>query len=290
MPAYLVEVPENQRVNNRHALSVFAADETDARTAAKMQFPEDPDELWDVVATVTEVVAGVELKDAGTGWTMWCRVSGAAGQTAGFDPYIVEVDGLDKNLYRSKNVSGSNRRHIGSVAIDGGGTGYAVNDILTAAGGTGPRSATFRVTGQAAGVINAVELVDPGEYRELPTLAANAVTGGSGSGATLDLTQADEGSYEALMGQMVTGLNASPDIDNAAVDFSEGGAGARELTVASAGDSIGDATVEFECRQNGTPFDPLVGTITDEGAAGAALTVEIPASPLAPPRVSTYTT
>lgn len=288
MPAYLVEIPENKRVNNRNALSVFAANVTDARTAAKMQFPEDPDALWDTVATVTEVVAGVALADAGSGWTAWCRVSGAAGMTAGFDPFIVNVDGLDKNLFSQKFVSGVNRQHIGTVAVNAGGTGYAVNNILTAVGGVFTRAAIFRVITVSTGVITSVELVDPGEYSELPSLTANAVTGGTGTNATLDLTQAAQGSYEALMAQMVTGLNGSPDIAAADVDLSEGGAGARALTVAAAGDSLGDGTVEFEVRQNGTPFAPLVSTITDGGAAGAALTVAIPASPLAPPRVSTF--
>lgn len=288
MPAYLVELPENKRVNNRNALSVFAVDETDARTAAKMQFPEDPDALWDVVATVTEVIAGVELADAGTDWTAWCRVSGAAGQTSGFDPFIVEVDGRDKDLYANKNVSGDNRRHIGSVAVNDGGTGYVIDDILTANGGVFTRAATFRVTTVSTGVITGIELVDPGEYTELPSLTANAVSGGTGTAATVDFTQADQESYEALMAQMVTGLLGSPDIAGAEVDLSEGGAGVRQLTVASIADNIGDANVEFEVRQNGTAFDPLVGTITSGGVAGAALTVAIPASPLAPPRVSTF--
>lgn len=78
--------------------------------------------------------------------------------------------------------------YVDSVTIDGGGTGYAVNDILTVAGGTSTHAATLRVTSVAAGVIDGIKVEQAGAYTADPTLAANAVTGGTGSGATMDLT------------------------------------------------------------------------------------------------------
>lgn len=297
MPAYLVELPQPYRVEGVNALSVFAADETGARQAAEGQFDGDASALWSTLATVTEIVAGVDLADAGKGWSGYCRVRGAAGQTAGFDPFIAEADGNDRNLAQGR--LGRNRKHLSesSITINDGGTGYSVDEIITLGGGTldanAGRAATFRVTSVSTGVIDGLELVDPGEYTELPNLTATTDTTNSGSGnddVDLTLAQADEGSYEAIMAQMVTELLGSPDIAGASVDMSEGGSGARLLTVAtgSGGDDLGDATVEFEYRQNGTAFDPLVGTITDEGLATAALTVAIPASPLAPARVSRF--
>lgn len=77
-----------------------------------------------------------------------------------------------------------------AVHAGGGGTGYVVNDTLTVNGGTGT-SATIRVTGVAAGVINAVQVLTVGSYTANPgTLSGNAVTGGTGTGATMDLTMA----------------------------------------------------------------------------------------------------
>lgn len=284
MPAYLVELPEHRRVNDSNALVVFAADVAGARSAAAGRFDGDAAALWNTVATVTEVVAGTTLADAGTGWSVFCRVSGGAAQTAGFDPFIVNVDGFGKDPALGR--LGPDRKHIGAVALNDGGTAtYVIDDILTAVGGTFTRAATFRVITVSTGVITAVELVDPGEYSVLPSLTANAVSGGGGTLALLDLTVAVANSYEALLAQVVSGLLGSPDIANAAVDFSEGAAGARLLTAASIADGIGDATLEFEVRNNGVAFAPLVGTITGGGIAAAVLTVAIPASPLAPPRV-----
>lgn len=288
MPAYLVEIPSNKRVADADTLVVFAADVAGARAAAAGHFDGDAAALWNTVATVTEIVAGVNLGDAGDGWSMYIRISGAAGQTAGFDPYIVEVDGLSKDLY-SNNAS-KVRLHVGSVALnDGGVATYVVDDILTAAGGTvapGGRAATFRVITVNTGVITAVELVDPGEYTVMPPLTANAVTGGGGSGALMDLTQAAGGSYEAIMAQALTEVLASPDIQDATLDLSEGASGARLFTVAgTTNDDLGDGTLEIEMRQHGVAFAPLLSTVTHEGLADAVLSVAIPASPLAPARV-----
>lgn len=283
MPAYLVELPSNKRVFDTDTLVVFAADEAGARSAAAGQFDGDAAALWSSVATVTEIVAGTTLAQSGDGWSAYCRVSDAAGQSV--DPLVVEADGLTRDP--TQGILGAHRLHIGGVAIDGGGSSYQVDDIVSAAGGTAVRAATFRVTSVSTGTIDGIELVDPGEYTELPSLSANAVTGGNGSGATLDLTQAAVGGYEAILAQMVTNLNAQTDIANAAIDLSESASGARLFTVASGsgGDDLGDGTVEFEVRHNGTAFAPLVSTITDEGSATDALTVAIPASPIAPPRV-----
>lgn len=286
MPAFLVELPSDKRVQGADALVVFAANEAGARAAAQGQFDGDFNTLWgDAETTVTEVVAGAALADAGAGWFVYGRIEGGAAQTVGFDPFIFTVDGLDRNPAAGR--LGTAQKHIGAVAInDGGMATYIVDEILTAAGGTFTRAATFRVTSVNTGVIDGIEVVDPGEYTELPSLTANAVTGGSGSAALMDLTVAAEGSYEALLAQVVSALGANPDITGADLDLSEGGSGARLLTLASIGDGIGDATVTFEVRQNGVAFAPLVSTITDGGAAGAALTVAIPASPIAPARVT----
>lgn len=285
MPAYLVEIPSNKRVQDVDTLVVFAADVAGARSAAAGHFSGDAAAIWNTLATVTEVVAGTDLADAGSGWSGYVRISGGAAQTV--DPLVVEVDGLTRD--QAQGILGANRLHVGSsITINGGGTGYAADDIITISGGTFTRAATARVTTVSTGVITGIELVDPGEYSVLPTLSSATTTndGAGNDDADLDFVQADVGSYEAILAQLVTGLNAQADIAGAAVDFSEGASGARLFTAAAVSDGIGDATLEVEIRQNGTAFAPLVSTITHEGVAAAVLTAAIPASPLAPANVT----
>lgn len=285
MPNFLVQIPENKRIRDVDTLIVFAADAADARIAAEAHFDGDAAPMWATVATVTELVVGAELADAGDGWSMYARISGAAGQTVGFDPFIVEVDGLDAN--QAEGRLGTPRKHLDGALNDGGTATYIVDDILTAVGGTFTRAATFRVTSVDTGVIDGLELVDPGEYTELPAImTANPVTGGGGTVALVDLTQFAEGSYEALLAQMVTGLLGSPDIEDTTLDLSEGGIGTRLLTVSgTTNDDLGDGTLEFEVRQNGTVDANLVSTITDGGVADAVLSVAVAAIPIVPARV-----
>jgi hypothetical protein len=294
MPAYLVELPESQTYSQlgegATRMVIFAADVAGARRAAAGRFDGDGNALWNTEATVTEIVAGADLVDAGDldAWTAYVRVSGGAAQTV--DPIIANVDALNNN--QAAGRSRTDRFSVGSIALNSGGTAtYVIDDILTAAGGTiapGGRAATFRVITVSTGVITAVELVDPGDYIVAPTpLTANPVTGGGGTNATIDLTLALEGSYNMLLARLTSELAANADL-TASLDLSEGAAGARLLTVATIGDNIGDATLECEIRHNGTAETVLVSTITHEGIAGAVLTAAIPASPIAPPRIHAF--
>jgi hypothetical protein len=69
-----------------------------------------------------------------------------------------------------------------------GGTGYTVDDVLTVVGGTGGGGAyEFTVTAVGgSGEVTAVELTGSGYYTALPS-NPNSVTGGTGTGCTLDL-------------------------------------------------------------------------------------------------------
>ena len=81
------------------------------------------------------------------------------------------------------------KKSISAVAaIVAGGTGYAVNDILTVDGGTGT-AATLRVRTVAAGVVTAAVVETGGAYTVLPTVTPATVTGGTGNDdATFTLT------------------------------------------------------------------------------------------------------
>jgi len=292
MPNFIVALPESATYGNlgdaATQMIIFAADAAGARRAAAGRFDGDGNELWNTLATVTELVVGTDLADAGDNdaWTAYARITGGPAQTV--DPIVAEINGLNQDAAKGR-ITGTDRFHVGSIALNSGGVAtYVVDEILTAAGGTFTRAATFRVITVSTGVITAIELVDPGDYTVAPTpLTANPVTGGGGTAATIDLTMALEGSYHSLLARLTTSLAAFADL-TASLDLSEGAAGARLLTLATVGDGIGDAAIEVEFRHNGTAETVLVSTIVDEGIAAAVLTAAIPATPIAPPRIRTF--
>lgn len=81
-------------------------------------------------------------------------------------------------------------RHMATAAVNAGGTGYTVGDVLTIVGGTSTHVATLEVTSVAAGVVDGIRITNAGAYTADPTTSANAVTGGTGTGCTIDLTMA----------------------------------------------------------------------------------------------------
>lgn len=73
------------------------------------------------------------------------------------------------------------------MAVSAGGSGYAVDNIVTVSGGVGT-AATARVKSiGGGGTVTAVEMLNRGVYSILPASPANT-TGGAGSGLTLALT------------------------------------------------------------------------------------------------------
>jgi hypothetical protein len=88
-----------------------------------------------------------------------------------------------------------------SAVITAGGTGYTLNDIITLSGGTTggyyPATATVKVTAVSAGVITAVAMQTQGSYTAVPANPV-AVTGGTGSGATLTATWYNNGGARGL--------------------------------------------------------------------------------------------
>jgi hypothetical protein len=68
-----------------------------------------------------------------------------------------------------------------------GGTGYTVGDTLTVVGGTTGAAATVTVNAVSGGVITSASVIAGANYTVLPTNPVS-VTGGTGSGATFNLT------------------------------------------------------------------------------------------------------
>lgn len=91
-----------------------------------------------------------------------------------------------------------------ATAIVGGGTGYAIGNTITLAGGTSTQAVILTVTSVSAGVITGVSISTAGSYSALPTNPiAQASTTGSGTGATFNITS--WGIESIVMG--ITGTN-----------------------------------------------------------------------------------
>lgn len=90
---------------------------------------------------------------------------------------------------------------VSSVAITSGGTGYAVDDVLTFAGGTFGQAARVQVTSVSTGVITGLKIIDAGTYSSADLATSpNTPTGGSGSGASLTPTFGDQSSLHPRTG------------------------------------------------------------------------------------------
>lgn len=267
MPAFLVELPDSggkTLIGASNSIVVFALNAADARAMAANAFDGDSDALWnDAITTVTEIVEGLTLP-------------------SNFEfEIVVNNDGAGAGIAipaRFKAVGGVGNVAMESVVIGAAaGLSYIDDEIVTIDGGTFTRAATVRCEG--TGAVTAVDLVDPGEYTVLPTLdEMTTTTSGPGDDAlTLDGTAAPEESFEVLLGQMITLLNADPEIANADVDMSELLLGDRLLTIASLADGIGDSTVTVRLGAPVAGNVPgMLGAIVHEGVAAAVLTMALP--------------
>lgn len=98
--------------------------------------------------------------------------------------------------------------------VNSGGTGYTVGDVLTVTGGTGG-NCTLTVTAVSAGAVTTATLATTLSYTVLPTNPVS-VTGGTGSGATFNLSYG--------IGNSLTITNAgSGYVEQPTVTFSGGG-------------------------------------------------------------------
>ena len=86
--------------------------------------------------------------------------------------------------------------HVDTAAVGAsGGTGYAVDDIITITDGTKTHSATLRVTSESGGVIDGIQIEEGGAYTVDPDLTdttAHTVAPSGASGAQFDLTMNSE--------------------------------------------------------------------------------------------------
>jgi hypothetical protein len=207
-------------------------------------------------------VTAVTLTNAGTGYTSFPTATISVPTTAGGVQGVVSFT----------------RMYPSGYTIGSGGTGYTVGNVLTIVGGTPVTTAAqLTVSSVSGGVITAVTVSAANSYTVLPTNPVS-VTGGSGTGATFNLTYS--------LGAATTISNAgSGYIEQPTVTFS-GGGGSGAAAYASVGStpivkSIA-STLSFNnsageaLRLNNANFSTLTDYVEVRGGAsvaGAYLTV-----------------
>lgn len=102
-----------------------------------------------------------------------------SGRTAALSPAVYSkpiLTGVHENPHQAS-----------SATVVAGGTGYTVGDALTVSGGTATIATALTVLTVSGGAITSVGIAGVGTYSEPPTNPVS-VTGGTGSGATFDMT------------------------------------------------------------------------------------------------------
>lgn len=148
-----------------------------------------------------------------------------------------------------------NNVNVATVAIQAAGTGYRVGDLLTVTGGTSPqRSARVYVSSvnPSTGAVTAVAVDDPGVYGALPANPA-ATTGGTGAGATVNLTGGTSQTFK--VGDLVLAAGFSIAANNGVKTIA---------TVAGNNITVGDGLVD----EAAPPADAQLRTVGHRFVAG----------------------
>jgi hypothetical protein len=188
--------------------------------------------------------------------------------------------GLTVNLGSS---GGGGPYTLGTVALGAAhGTGYVAGDVVNvpATGGGTPGTITINTVDGLVGAVltftlNAGEL---GSYAATPVASNKATTtDGAGSACTITVATAQggaSGDIDELGIALAHALQALGNIAHAAFDQSS-----NILTVAGTSDNLGDHTllVDMIAPGGGGAVNSVLGAIVDEGSAGDALTVQLPA-------------
>jgi hypothetical protein len=80
----------------------------------------------------------------------------------------------------------ANSVYTATISANGG--GYTNGDIVTVSGGLGDSATALITVNNASGNVTSISLIQGGKYTANPTLSGAAVTGGSGTGLTVNLT------------------------------------------------------------------------------------------------------
>jgi hypothetical protein len=191
-------------------------------------------------------VTAITRTAAGSGYTTIPSVAVSAPTTAGGVQAVVTVAQMQ----------------IAGATIHSGGTGYTVGNTLTIVGGTPVTSAaTLTVTTVSAGVITGVSVGAFTNYTVLPTNPVS-VTGGTGSGATFNITY-------AVISFTITNAGSGY-VEQPTVTFSGGGgSGAAAYATVGSGTVVRSLNNTFDFYlPSGLPATSPAFRISDGGGSG----------------------
>lgn len=173
--------------------------------------------------------------------------------------------------------------HLHTVAIAAGGTGYTVGDVLgiTGTGGTATHLAKIEVVTVAGGVITAARVNNGGAYTVAPTtVVANAATGGTGAGATFNLTFAATGwtltrrnkvAASAVVSAGGTGYGVGNTLTVQGGILGNNGVAATFTVATLSGSAVATLTLASAGQYEVPPSNPAI--VTGGAGTGATLTV-----------------
>ena len=203
-------------------------------------------------------VTAITRTGAGSGYTSPPTVAITAPTTAGGVQATATV-----NLEQTSSTG----------IIASGGTGYTVNDVITVSGGTQTTPSTYTVTSVSAGVITGLSLTQYGSYSAVPSNPVS-VTGGTGTGATLNITWQIKSSF--------TITNAgSGYVEQPTVSFS-GGGGSGAAAYATVGSNTVQKTIG-NIHTFATPNSQVLALV-DKNSAGNYPTNSSVAFAMVPPQ------
>lgn len=116
---------------------------------------------------------------------------------------------------------------VSAASIQAAGTGYEVNDVLTAVGGTGEPVQLRVSTVGGGGAITGISVIEPcGSYTAVPGNPV-AVTGGSGSSATFNLTSSGGFTLPKAANDVYVGLEYTAELETMDFDVAMDGSSLR---------------------------------------------------------------
>jgi hypothetical protein len=191
------------------------------------------------------------------------------------------TDHLDL-LTQLKKIATS--KHVSNVVLNAAGTGYTAGDILSVAGGTSSHTAKIEVlTLGGGGAIATYRISVGGAYTVDPTVTGNAVTGGTGTGATFDLTMKNTGWTVRRRSQRVATATVSAGgtgygVGNVLTLVGGLGVGSVDVVVAAtltvatlSGSAVATVTVTTKGRYEELPANPVA--VTGGAGTGATFTI-----------------
>ncbi len=178
-------------------------------------------------------------------------------------------------------------RHMDTVAVNAGGTGHAVGDIIDidATGSTSTHVAQIEVVTVSTGVITAARIYRGGAYTVDPTTTtgnAQSATTGSGINATFDLTFAATGwtvltqdaeAASAVVSAGGTGYSVSDVLTLVGGVLTNGGSAATFSVATLSGSAVATVTLVSAGSYEVFPSNPVLTTVSPSGGTGCTLTV-----------------